>query len=733
MNKPQGFMLSTLSIAVSLAAILPATSIAAQKTYLSEQNQIKDIMMAKSTAVSASPAATVLGLDTQDGISVVKQYNSQNGDKTFRYQQMHKGIPVIGDHAILTYNKDDQLIRAHGAVVNNIAADVPSVNAKVSKKQVGKLVRAMHRKMHQGKAAPAIENEQSRLVIWLDDTNKAHLAYEVTYNSYGDTPSRPYMIIDAKSGNVLHQFDNLQHADATGPGGNQKTGQYNYGTDYGYLDVSQSGSTCTMENANVRTINLNNGTSGSTAYSFTCPENTYQQVNGAYSPLNDAHYFGNVVFNMYNDWVGTAPLSFQLRMRVHYGNNYENAFWDGQAMTFGDGATTFYPLVSLDVSAHEVSHGFTEQNSGLVYSGKSGGLNEAFSDMAGEAAEAYMLGSNDWLVGEQIFKGNGALRYMANPPQDGRSIGNQSDYYSGMDVHYSSGVYNKAFYLLATTSGWDTQKAFKTMARANQLYWTASTNWDLAGNGVMDAACDLGYEPNDVKAALAAVGVTSSLSAGSDCGSTPPIPDEEITNGVPRTGISGAAKEQMFFVMNVPAGATNLTFNTSGGSGDADLYVKYGSRPTLNDYDCNSTSSTSTESCAISPVQGGEYYVMVEAWNQISNVTLEGNYDDGSTGPTPIDRTESNISVNQGGWARFSQDIGSGYSNLTVTISGGSGDADLYVNFGSQSTTSDWDCRPYRNGNSETCTFSNPQAGTWHMDLRGYRAASGVTLSIQAD
>ena len=491
-----------------------------------------------------------------------------------------------------------------------------------------------------------------------------------------------------------------------------------------------------MNNANVRTINLNGGTSGSTAYSFTCPENTFKEINGAYSPLNDAHYFGNVIFNMYNDWVGTAPLTFQLKMRVHYGNNYENAFWDGSAMTFGDGQNTFYPLVSLDVSAHEVSHGFTEQNSGLVYSGKSGGLNEAFSDMAGEAAEFYMKGSNDWLVGQEIFKGNGALRYMNNPTQDGSSIDHQNNYYSGMDVHYSSGVFNKAFYNLATTPGWDTQKAFVVMARANQLYWTASTNWDLAGNGVMDAACDLNYEPADVQAALAAVGVTSSLSAGSSCGTTEPPPggDEELSNGVPRTGISGAAKDQMFFTLEVPADGTNLQFNTTGGTGDADLYVMYGAKPTLSNFDCKSTSSSSTESCAISNVQAGTYYVMVEAWNQISGVSLTGSYNSGSGGGvTPINRTESNLSVARNGWTRFTQDLDAGYSSLDVTISGGSGDADLYVNFGSQSTTSSYDCRPYKNGNSETCTFTNPQAGTWYIDLRGYSAASGVTLTISAN
>ena len=73
-------------------------------------------------------------------------------------------------------------------------------------------------------------------------------------------------------------------------------------------------------------------------------------------------------------------------------------------MTFGDGATRFYPLVSLDVSSHEVSHGFTEQNSGLIYRGQSGGINEAFSDMAGEAAEAYFKEENDFLIGYSIFK-----------------------------------------------------------------------------------------------------------------------------------------------------------------------------------------------------------------------------------------------------------------------------------------------------------------------------------------
>lgn len=282
------------------------------------------------------------------------------------------------------------------------------------------------------------------------------------------------------------------------------------------MDVTQNGDTCVMENENVQTIDLKNRyflrESQQVPFEFACSENTNRYSNGAYSPLNDAHYFGNVVFNMYSDWLNTSPLTFQLKMKVHYRRNFQNAFWDGRAMTFGDGGSTLYPLVSLDVSAHEVSHGFTQQNSNLVYSEKSGGLNEAFSDMAGEAAEYYMAGTNDWMVGEQIFKAEGAVRYMDDPTLDDRSIGHQDDFVSGMNVHYSSGVFNKAFYLLATTSGWDTRKAFEVYARANMLYWTSTIDWDTAGSAAMDAACDLGYDITDVQASLSAVGVNSTTS-----------------------------------------------------------------------------------------------------------------------------------------------------------------------------------------------------------------------------
>ncbi|MDN3487286.1 M28 family metallopeptidase [Pseudoalteromonas sp. APC 3224] len=210
----------------------------------------------------------------------------------------------------------------------------------------------------------------------------------------------------------------------------------------------------------------------------------------------------------------------------------------------------------------------------------------------------------------------------------------------------------------------------------------------------------------------------------------PPIGDE-LQNGVTVASITENAKAERVFTLNVPDNATNLNFITSGGSGDADLYVKFNSVPTLTNFDCKSTTSSSNESCEIGNAQAGVYYVMVQAWNAITNVSLTGSYNEGNTAE-PINRVENNISVAANNWSRYTQNLDAGYSAFTVNISGGNGDADLYVNFASPSTESVYQCRPFKNGNLETCNIDNPQAGTWFIDLKGYSSASGVTLSITA-
>ncbi|QSQ26458.1 peptidase M4 family protein [Pyxidicoccus parkwayensis] len=452
--------------------------------------------------------AQALGLDADSSLRLLDGA-VDHGVRNYRYQQTFRGLPIFGEHVIVNEDASGEIRTLFGRKVTGLERDIQEGAPRLTSTQALDIAKGAGL----GKRITAMltSNEKSELMIYVDDDGRAHKSYVVSYfaDSFGGgSPTRPMVIVDAEDGRVLKQWENLQHAlVGTGPGGNAKTGQYEYGTNFGYLDVDQSGTTCTMTNVNVKTVNLNGGTSGSTAFAYTCPRNTVKVINGAYSPLNDAHYFGGVIYNMYQAYVGKAPLTFQLTMRVHYATNYENAFWDGSSMTFGDGYTTFYPLVSLDVGAHEVSHGFTEQNSGLIYSGQSGGINEAYSDIAGEAAEFYMRGTNDFLVGAQIFKSNGALRYMANPPQDGISIGHAADYRDGMDVHYSSGVYNKAFYLLATKPGWGTQRAFQVFARANDLYWSPSTDFNQGSCGVQTAAADYGFSVADVASAFASVGV----------------------------------------------------------------------------------------------------------------------------------------------------------------------------------------------------------------------------------
>ncbi|MGH8032619.1 MAG: M4 family metallopeptidase [Luteimonas sp.] len=512
------FCLTALSpLALALAAV---SAHAATRVDLHQQDiaRVNSQYAGASLSVGTPQQAGVrhvemLAMDAESSLSVLNTSSEADGSRTTRYQQSFRGVPIFGEHVVVAEDANGRVRTLFGVQVNGLGSELATTAPKLSRTQalaIGKRV-----SIGSGALSMRIEREDSRQMIYIDDDNRAHMAYVVSFfadSISGGSPTRPSVIVDADSGRVLKQWEGLTHAlIGTGPGGNTRIGQYEWGSGgrYGFLDVTQSGSTCTMNNPTVRTVNLNGSTGSSrTAFSYACPRNTVRTVNGAYAPINDAHYFGGVVQNMYNAYTGANALTFQLVMRVHYGVGFENAFWDGAVMNFGDGADRFYPLVSADVAGHEVSHGYTEQQSGLIYSGQSGGINEAFSDMAGEATEFYWKGSNDFLVGAEIFKASGALRYMNNPPQDGNSINNASQYIRGMNVHYSSGVYNRAFYLLATMPGWGTQRAFQTFARANALYWTPSTTFISGACGVETAATDLGYTRADITAVFSSVGVS---------------------------------------------------------------------------------------------------------------------------------------------------------------------------------------------------------------------------------
>jgi vibriolysin len=558
----------------------------------------------------------VIGVNDQlYDFNFVKEIALPNNTIKHRITQFYLNVPVYGASLATTQLEDGTYENITGFYLRDIEEDLKSVVPKLSPDDaiahVKKLVKVP--------ANSTVSNEQADLYIKQDDQNKARLIYLISFMIDGEKPSRPHFIIDAKTNEVLEQWEGLTTRDATGPGGNQKLGQYYYGRDYGPLIVTDD---CQMDSPNVATYDLKNQNSGGAIHKFVCPENTYKLTNGAYSPLNDAHFFGNTVFNMYKAWFNKSPLTMKLKLRVHYGVNYENAFWDGQQMTFGDGATRFYPLVTLDVVAHEVSHGFTQQNSNLQYSRQPGGMNEAFSDIAGEAAEYFLYTNknprNDWLVGAYIIKNGVALRYFQDPTRDGRSIDHASKYTDSMNVHYTSGVYNRAFYNLAIKTNWNTEKAFRAFVLANQVYWNQTTGFNEGACGVFKAAQDLGYSTADVVAAFNVVGVNANCGGGGS--------QVEIKNGVPIPNLSAARGAEAQYVVNVPAGRPSLVVKIAGGTGDADLYVRFGQKPTTTQWQCRPYTSGNNETCTFTPPQTGKYYVMVRAYANYSGVTLSANY-----------------------------------------------------------------------------------------------------------
>jgi len=206
-----------------------------------------------------------------------------------------------------------------------------------------------------------------------------------------------------------------------------------------------------------------------------------------------------------------------------------------------------------------------------------------------------------------------------------------------------------------------------------------------------------------------------------------------LTNGVAVTGLSGTSGMSSVYTFTVPAGATNVSIKISGGTGDADLYVKAGAAPTLSSYDCRPYVTGNNETCS-SLSAGVTYYVSLNAYTAYTGVSLVGSYTAGGGGGgntltngvpvTGLSGTSGTLS------ADYTLTVPSGKTSVTIKISGGTGDADLYVKLNAVPTLSSYDCRPYVTGNSETCTFTPPAAGgVYHVKLNAYSTYSGVSLT----
>ncbi|MBR8845060.1 MULTISPECIES: S8 family serine peptidase [Pseudoalteromonas] len=209
-----------------------------------------------------------------------------------------------------------------------------------------------------------------------------------------------------------------------------------------------------------------------------------------------------------------------------------------------------------------------------------------------------------------------------------------------------------------------------------------------------------------------------------------PDPITELVNGQ-GVSASGASGQQTFYKLVVPAGASALNFSLAGGTGDADLYVQQGSQPTLNSYACRPYLDGNNESCDFTNPTAGDWYVMLNGYAAYANATLTGTYssDPGGCGSNCLENgiPVSGLAGASGQELLYTIDVPANVT-LTVASSGGSGDADLYVRKGAAPTTSTYDCRPFLNGNNESCSLSSGQGATYYIKLRGYSSFSGVTL-----
>jgi Zn-dependent metalloprotease len=466
-----------------------------------------------------------------DAVAALSTF-SESGTAHVRLQQTYQGLPVFTGQAI-----------AHVDLGTAAVLDVTDARKSFGDLDVAARVAIEDAITTTAQIAGVRDgNADADLQVFVDDAGVAHLAWHVhLVRDNGLAPVERVALVDAHTGETLLTYDALETGKpgggdptgtgqtATGTGNSLYSGTVAFNVEplvsggYALRDPSQPGA---------QTRDMNNRQSGSgTLYVDSDGVFGTGSSSDSASAAVDAHYGAQTTLTYYlnvhgrdgiaND--GNGALS-----RVHYGRRYNNAFWSDSCfcMTYGDGdGVALSPLVSLDVAAHEMTHGVTSRTADLVYSGESGGLNEAMSDIFGTSVEFYANNTNDvgdYLIGEEIYLGSrGYLRSMENPRGDGRSIDHYSQYTSGMDVHYSSGLANHAFYLLSeggtnrtsgiTVTGITRAKAERIFYRALTVYMTSGTTFAQARTATIQAAKDLygatSAEANAVAAVWTACGV----------------------------------------------------------------------------------------------------------------------------------------------------------------------------------------------------------------------------------
>ncbi|MEU2286060.1 M4 family metallopeptidase [Streptomyces sp. NPDC013178] len=539
----RGSRLATAGIAATTATVLAAVLTPAAEA---ADRPSRATALDNAAAVLAEHAVS-LGLTAAQGTTARDVIVDEDGTQHVRYDRTYHRLPVLGGDFVVHLAPDGAYRGANRATSTEIS--LPTTTPALSAPKAADVAANALRATHLGETLKKL-TAKPRLVV--DALHGApRLAWQTNVaalDSLGNPVARA-VLTDARTGAQIDAWDTLETATGDGRslyGGTVPLETTLSGSAYQLKDATR-GNTYTGDAANKTDLCfLNICVSRAPSTVFTDADNHWGTGTTAdrATAAVDAQYGTDVTWDYYknvhgrNGIAGDGKGSYN---RVHYGTRYNNAFWDDSCfcMTYGDGdGTQLGPLVSLDVAGHEMTHGVTSKTAALTYSGESGGLNEATSDIFGTLVEFHAnnaTDAGDYLIGEKIVRsgfGRDALRYMDKPSKDGNSADYWSSTVGNLDVHYSSGVANHFAYLLAEGSGTRTvngvtydsptfngstvtgigrDKLGRIWYRALTVYMTSSTNYAGARTATLNAARDLygagSTEYDAVAAAWSAVNV----------------------------------------------------------------------------------------------------------------------------------------------------------------------------------------------------------------------------------
>lgn len=464
-----------------------------------------------------------LKLGATETFKVENEIRQGQNERHIKWTQYHNDIPIQGS-MIRLHEKNGEIVSWNGQLYNRFADNIAALNSSTAMayaltymhaekymwedfEQELNLKNSFHNPLLTYKPSPELVYVHPH---W-DRKLAAVLAYKI--DIYSAVPlGRKIVYVNATTGQIERVDEMIQNADVVGSADTKYSGTRSITTD-GYTGgyrLRESGRGNGIETYNLAT---------STTYvnnDFTDADNVWTGTNAAEDEAaRDAHWAAEKTYDYYQNYFGRNSIDdggHILLSYIHYSTNYLNAFWDGYRMTYGDGNASYTPLTSIDIAAHEISHGLTQHTSGLEYSNESGALNESVSDCFGAAVEFYGKSptSGNWTMAEDI---GAPFRSMSNPNLygDPDTYNGTNWYVGGADnggVHTNSGVMNKWFYIVSqgesgtndvgeaySVSGIGIHVAAQILYRAMNIYLFPTANYEDMRFYTIKAAMDL-YGPN---------------------------------------------------------------------------------------------------------------------------------------------------------------------------------------------------------------------------------------------